>query len=1420
MIFLYYDCTYRWVVQYYNFLLRNDMKLRFIYTVVLLLVAVYLSAKADDKQMLLNNIVNDIGKNNFGNEFFISIPPPLTDNLQNSSNTIRVYLMPLADGKINLKVQSKNYKKDLEVKAGVLAECILSPDVAQPYIKTGENLPIESNIYKNAAIQISSDIAFSCYVMVMYNNSIESFLAYPAHLLGREYSLSTYNDPVSYYPSLNSLPAITTIISPYDDNEIEFTMGGNINSKTSDGLEVGNSVRRILQKGDVWVISTSGKGADLSGSRIKSDLPVSIVSANQYSNVPLGVKSGNYTVEMEIPTRAWSKTYLIANNFNRKNSKLIRIYAKEANTDITINNYPVGTITNLVGVKDDAYLEVRLSDISNDKLFAVQSNKDIYVVSYSTGTEEDGLPIPQGGTFKQVVSSYEQYSKSMFFSIYSNSYGDFSGHYINIITETDESGNLSDSLLLYQIKLSNTVVSKVKDMKLLSVQKLNSINGKNFASVTLEIKNEGSYSITSDKPYFAEIYGNKNTLSYGMPVGLNLVDINSTDDTAPIVSWQQKCDGLIEGYCEDVADKASLPSNIGGHLFLSNESENIKLIEIDNIIPGKQKKVNWKLKVQDINQYAKAKIKFWDFASNDIDAIIEYFPSQVKFDKGVEQFGSFKIGQSAEKEIQLNNNSDKEVNISGLQLLYANRGFEIINTNPFTIPAHTAKSINVRFAALSDGNVYDSLGISDSCGVVYKVRLEANVGSPIIEVSDVDFGDNIIGSTINKKALIYNKGVSNLVINGYKLPNNSDFEVDFGRVIDPIEPLFIEPGSSFEFSVTFVVRGEQKYTDSIQFVSDAKLQDNVCLLNARGILPGLVCSSLDWGKRRIHRNDIPAGPYLPGNVEKGFVILNKGSKNLKITKYELLEQEKPESFEVNFMQINNLTIAQGEKYILPISFRPDQVGTSHIKLEITDEFNNKTQANLTGIGIVPQLSSSILDFDTVMIQNYNNPKIMQLRIRNQSYDEWQYADTVVIFDIKSIDDNISDSWLGYSKMGLKYDKAKLQFPIKLAPGESFYLPIAFAPNEIGDKYANLSVISDEYVQSTFTIKGYGIEQDFSVSNSIGETCINSKITLTNIIRNNGNTELHFYPLEFSEYASELSFLADDDVEKGFTLEPNKQKEVKIEFKPLSQIDKITNLIARTKENPDVAKSGQITARSVAYRVNTFVTPIEQTSQIGQQVSIKVNLDAKEFNQNTHINDISFNIEYNPKAIKANLSMIRIADNLEGKFIYQAQNEKSGIINIRIKSLDGSQINQATELIEVFFDTYYPNDSLNYSDIIISSLVADNKCVDLRKSMARITIKEECASNLRQFDVSDTKYSLTTIFADNKLTAKFGIGIKANCNINIYNLSGELIFDDDYGVLNVGEYTAEFNALNLSNGVYFIKLSSGPFSKIEKVLIYK
>lgn len=86
-----------------------------------------------------------------------------------------------------------------------------------------------------------------------------------------------------------------------------------------------------------------------------------------------------------------------------------------------------------------------------------------------------------------------------------------------------------------------------------------------------------------------------------------------------------------------------------------------------------------------------------------------------------------------------------------------------------------------------------------------------------------------------------------------------------------------------------------------------------------------------------------------------------------------------------------------------------------------------------------------------------------------------------------------------------------------------------------------------------------------------------------------------------------------------------------------------------------------------------------------------------------------------------------------------------------------------------------------------------------------------------------KYSLKQNFPNpfNPATKiSFSIAKKGNVNLSVYNALGQKISTLVNEVKNSGNYTVSFDASNLPSGIYFYKLESGKFTKVQKMLLLK
>jgi hypothetical protein len=67
---------------------------------------------------------------------------------------------------------------------------------------------------------------------------------------------------------------------------------------------------------------------------------------------------------------------------------------------------------------------------------------------------------------------------------------------------------------------------------------------------------------------------------------------------------------------------------------------------------------------------------------------------------------------------------------------------------------------------------------------------------------------------------------------------------------------------------------------------------------------------------------------------------------------------------------------------------------------------------------------------------------------------------------------------------------------------------------------------------------------------------------------------------------------------------------------------------------------------------------------------------------------------------------------------------------------------------------------------------------------------------------------------------FSIPEQSQTSLKVYDIKGNLISTLLNQTLNVGHHQIEWNGENLSSGTYFIRINSGEFSDVKKVVLVK
>ena len=444
--------------------------------------------------------------------------------------------------------------------------------------------------------------------------------------------------------------------------------------------------------------------------------------------------------------------------------------------------------------------------------------------------------------FQMVLTPFEQFQNEILFNIPRVRVDDkLNNNYINLVYEANENGGMPDDL-----EFGTASGTKIEWAKLSVINPslgdpfAEQVNGKNFYAKIINLANIGVCRLRANKLIAAYIYGNNGLNdSYGYPASLKLNDLSKSDSVCPNPTWTINCTGIIDdGLVIDLPYDYKVRSNLSVVYFHKEQSYNFNF-SYNKFFPGEDFKTKWKANVIDPSKDARAVITFSDRSGNDTTIIIEFFAPRYTIRPDFADYGLLEIGDIVDKTFwAINESETSEVLINELKLKFTDQNFEIIGFPiPITISPKDSIPFTVRFTAKDIGKLKfkDSIGIGDTCSFVFIAQVEARLKQqyPLtIEVSDANFGDISVGKTEYKDISIKNTGSTQLIINSFSGPTENIYRTDLPIISDD-EPLTIEAGEQYTFTVSFTPNEERSYPDQIVFHSNAKKTDSIAILMGR-----------------------------------------------------------------------------------------------------------------------------------------------------------------------------------------------------------------------------------------------------------------------------------------------------------------------------------------------------------------------------------------------------------------------------------------------------------------------------------------------------------------------------------------------------------------------------------------------------------
>lgn len=1124
-----------------------------------LLFSVAANAEIDIKK-IKEDLPKLLGANNAGTEFVFGFHPCWEETGPN--NALRIYVSSAVQTEVRLTIpyySDQPYMVKTTYPNDVI-EFKLAPNVGQPYTRGGGGATstlLPTQVWPGRGIIIESDAPIICYGVTRFQYTSDGFLAIPVNALGKKYVIAAYRETANF--TSQSLTPYADIIGVYDKTKVSYQIGGNNNTWIRDLNEKKwrplETMTATLNRGDFWLIASEGAQSDLGGGLVSANKPISVLSGTHCAYVPTGNSACDFIIETETPMIAWGTKYHVTNIVDRKFSSVCRYFAKEPNTNFYRDGVLFWTAYSSWGLEGDGWLEKRANPDTNMPA-CITGDKPINVVQYNPGMTEDGV---SSDPFQMTLTPLEQYQNDIIFNTpgIRGGYG-FRRNFINIVYKSDSTGQIPDDLMFGEVDATHqTVWTRLKDKSSAPGQMFRDPDQfgqkEQYFNKIVKLDYDGVYRLScKSQKIAAYAYGFADWDSYGFPTSVALADLEKPDTIAPVPFYQIYCDGSTfdpkngknSAYVIDMPDDDTVRSNMSIILFDRNNSVNYEFSS-DDFIPGETRMVKWSLRTKDPSQDAHAVITFADRAGNDTTIIVDYYAVKLSINPRNVYYGNLKIGDKVTKTFTVKNESKtspaylQEISLRTFREKLQDQGFTIdipFDVNQPLLPQET-KTFTVTFTAPYEGEFKDSIGVGDTCFYQYKALVRASVGTPIIEVSDVDFGKKTVGVQTNPLiATITNNGTTSLAITGFKNNTLSVFTHNLPE-ITPENPLIVDKGGQYQFEVYFKPDAVQSYLDSIVFISDAGYNtDPVCMIRGEGIEPQLTATGDDWGRKRAHLakyDNYQYYTFTPYPAPTGAILLsNPGSKEVSLSKINIVEDLNGEAFEIDVngqlqplkQFVNNLgqikdkdgksinIIPAGETRQIPVFFHPRSEGDYKLVIEYESDAPNKPNSILTGTGIYPKLSTVDIDYGTKVIGEA--PATGKIRFTNEP---WAYQDSVIIQRLDIAPNGAISATIGTpGTEGFSYDSQNIQlgfagiakFPVTLQPGDFIEIDGQFAAIKTGNAAATMTSVSDADVDPISHWTGFGIAESLELNKGNEPfLCYNTFENITNTLVNNGSSDI-------------------------------------------------------------------------------------------------------------------------------------------------------------------------------------------------------------------------------------------------------------------------------------------------------------------------
>ncbi len=669
---------------------------------------------------------------------------------------------------------------------------------------------LSGQILENKTIDIKSShpITVSCYSSQVYSSDM--FVAIPVSSWGKDYiTMNMGND--FYEDNYNSTSSQSIENKKSRSGEFMILSAEDLTivkvfPSASSGISSSFSMR--LDKGESYLLkgyaSTLKHVNDLTGTRVKANKPIGIVSGHMRSAVPIKedtiAQTKDYLMEMLPPVESWGMDFVTI-PWGNKMSTMYKIVASEDNTVISYEDSQMGEAFSLQAGEYRVIDNARSTGVwSASAPIMIAQFMARYIRPAPGGTETSDYDPSYA-----IVQPTDQYVNSVLFKTISyNEVGfDFNSYTGGRKTKQYEKH--------FVTVIADSAARETMTLDGIPIKSLFWPTNSPYYFYMNNPISPGDHILESPVGSFSGLlYGAGEMDSYSLILGSGLKQYGSNDETTPLIFAEVNCD-ILTGFVSDTLGMSSGTFNSGIFYVEMDEDESYNVNFWQDQTEDNADIVRFGAKVIDFELDARLVVNYSDEDGNFDTYVWDYFGLNVNASPKVD-FGDLVKGSIAEKSFYFVNTSiSRTVTVS--DVIYDEDLFDISLDAILPIDLVPSQQISgtISINPLIGNDFTSEILIISSCSQTSSIPVSAQFLSIGVESLGYDFGDIILTEQRDGVLIYSNTEDVPIRILGQTFPVKP--YSSSGTIIGDV----ILPGQSSSISVRFNAPQNYNFIEDVAF---------------------------------------------------------------------------------------------------------------------------------------------------------------------------------------------------------------------------------------------------------------------------------------------------------------------------------------------------------------------------------------------------------------------------------------------------------------------------------------------------------------------------------------------------------------------------------------------------------------------------